>query len=51
MVRTARASTFAWVVNDETRMNQLVARGIDGIITDRLDIMRLLGTGPGAVQQ
>jgi len=43
--------TFAWVVNDEARMNQLVARGIDGIITDRLDIMRLLGRGPGAVRQ
>ena len=43
--------TFAWVVNDETRMNQLVARGIDGIVTDRLDIMRLLGKGPETVQQ
>lgn len=42
--------TFAWVVNDEARMNQLVTRGIDGIITDRLDIMRLLGRGPGAVR-
>jgi glycerophosphoryl diester phosphodiesterase len=37
--------TFAWVVNDETRMNELVARGVDGLITDRLDIMRLLGHG------
>jgi glycerophosphoryl diester phosphodiesterase len=35
--------TFAWVVNDESRMNELIARGIDGVITDRLDIMRLLG--------
>lgn len=43
--------TFAWVVNDEARMSQLVARGIDGIITDRLDIMRLLGRGPGAVRE
>jgi glycerophosphoryl diester phosphodiesterase len=38
-----RLLTFAWTVNDERRMNELVARGIDGLITERLDIMRLLG--------
>jgi hypothetical protein len=38
------------VVNDESRMNQLVARGIDGVITDRLDIMQLLGKGTRAVR-
>jgi len=37
--------TFAWVVNDERRLNELVAGGIDGVITDRLDVMRLLGEG------
>jgi glycerophosphoryl diester phosphodiesterase len=37
--------TFAWPVNDERRMNQLVAHGIDGLITDRFDVMRLLGEG------
>jgi len=37
--------TFAWPVNDERRMNELVARGIDGLITDRFDVMRLLGVG------
>jgi glycerophosphoryl diester phosphodiesterase len=36
-------TTFVWTVNDETRMNDLLAHGIDGLITDRLDIMRLLG--------
>jgi glycerophosphoryl diester phosphodiesterase len=36
---------YAWTVNDERRMNQLVAARIDGLITERLDIMRLLGTG------
>lgn len=36
--------TYAWTINDERRMNQLVAAGIDGLITERLDIMRLLGT-------
>ena len=38
-----RLLTFAWTVNDERRMNELVARGVDGLITDRFDIMRLLG--------
>lgn len=37
---------FAWTVNDERRMNQLIARGLDGLITERLDIMELLGEGP-----
>jgi glycerophosphoryl diester phosphodiesterase len=40
-----RLVTFAWTVNDEHRMNELVARGIDGLITDRFDIMQLLGEG------
>jgi glycerophosphoryl diester phosphodiesterase len=42
--------TFVWVVNDERRMNELVAAGIDGLITDRLDIMQLLGEGLEKVQ-
>ncbi|MEA2142839.1 MAG: Glycerophosphoryl diester phosphodiesterase family, partial [Solirubrobacteraceae bacterium] len=37
--------TFAWTVNDERRMNELVARGLDGLITERLDMMALLGEG------
>ena len=37
--------TFAWTVNDERRMNELVARGADGLITERVDIMQLLGEG------
>ena len=40
-----RLATFAWVVNDEARLEDLVAEGVDGIITERLDIMHLLGTG------
>jgi hypothetical protein len=31
-------------------MNELVARGIDGLITDRFDIMQLLGEGPEATR-
>lgn len=41
-----RLLTFAWTVNDEQRMNTLVAGGVDGLMTDRLDIMQLLGEGP-----
>jgi glycerophosphoryl diester phosphodiesterase len=36
---------YAWTVNDVRRLNELVTAGIDGVITERLDIMRLLGTG------
>ena len=43
--------TFSWVVNDEQRMNQLVAADIDGLITDRLDIMGLLGRGLAGVRR
>ena len=44
-LKAQRLRTFVWVVNDEPRMNQLVRAGVDGLITERLDIMRLLGTG------
>ena len=37
-------TTFVWTVNDEARMNQLLAHGVHGLITDRLDIVRLLGS-------
>ena len=36
-------TTFAWTVNEGERMNELVQQGLDGLITDRLDIMSLLG--------
>jgi hypothetical protein len=34
--------TLAWTVNDLERMNELVAPGVDGIMTDNLAIMELL---------
>jgi hypothetical protein len=34
---------LAWTVNDMARINELVELGIDGITTDNLAIMRLLG--------
>ena len=34
---------FAWTVNDLTRANELVRLGVDGITTDNLAILRLLG--------
>ncbi len=43
-------ATFAWTVNDVTRMNELVERGLDGLITDRLDIIALLGGRPQIVR-
>jgi glycerophosphoryl diester phosphodiesterase len=47
-LKAHRLKSFVWVVNDERRMNQLVRAGVDGLITERLDVMRLLGTGKGA---
>ena len=44
-LKRERLRTFVWTVNDEHRMNQLVRAGVDGLITERLDIMHLLGTG------
>jgi hypothetical protein len=35
--------TFAWTVNNLDRLNQLVTLGVDGITTDNLAIMELLG--------
>jgi glycerophosphoryl diester phosphodiesterase len=49
-LKHAGLATFAWTVNDEGRLHQLIHRGVDGVITDRLDIMQLLGTGPEAVE-
>ncbi|MEO0249052.1 MAG: glycerophosphodiester phosphodiesterase [candidate division WOR-3 bacterium] len=34
---------FAWTINDTSRMNQLVEYGVDGIVTDNLAILQLLG--------
>ena len=49
-LRQRRLLVFAWPVNEERRMNELVARGIDGLITDRFDVMQLLGEGPEATR-
>lgn len=35
--------TLAWTVNDLARVNELVRLGVDGITTDNLAIMKLLG--------
>ncbi len=42
-VRTAQRHNIAvhyWTVNDEDQMRQLIALGVDGIITDRVDLLR-----------
>ena len=33
-------------MNDAARLDALVAQGLDGVITDRLDLMSLLGPEP-----
>lgn len=38
---------FAWTVNDPERMNELVEYGVDGITTDNLAILDLLGAPDG----
>lgn len=38
-----RLLTVAWTVNDLERVNELVQLGVDGVTTDNLAIMRLLG--------
>jgi glycerophosphoryl diester phosphodiesterase len=36
--------THVWTINDETRMRELIAAGVDGIITDRPDVLlKVLG--------
>ena len=39
-MRAAGVEVHFWVVNDPTRMRELVARGADGIVTDRADLAR-----------
>jgi glycerophosphoryl diester phosphodiesterase len=39
-MHAAGVEVHFWVVNDPTRMRELVARGADGIVTDRADLAR-----------
>jgi glycerophosphoryl diester phosphodiesterase len=39
-LRTYAPALFAWTVNEEARMRQLVEWGVNGIISDRLDVLR-----------
>ncbi|MBI3917062.1 MAG: glycerophosphodiester phosphodiesterase [Betaproteobacteria bacterium] len=42
--RGRNLKVHVWTINDEDRMRQLIASGVDGIITDRPDrLLRLLG--------
>jgi len=41
-------AVFAWTVDDERDMRDLLAAGVDGIMTDRPDVLaRVLGRAPG----
>jgi glycerophosphoryl diester phosphodiesterase len=39
-MHAAGVEVHFWVVNDPTRMRELVARGADGVVTDRADLAR-----------
>lgn len=41
-----RLDLFAWTVNDIERVNELIRLGVDGITTDNLAILSLLGGQP-----
>jgi glycerophosphoryl diester phosphodiesterase len=49
LIQAARGrglKTHVWTINDEARMRELIAAGIDGIITDRPDVLlKVLGRG------
>ena len=36
-----------WTIDDPDEMNLLLARGVDGLMTDRTDILRAVLTGSG----
>jgi glycerophosphoryl diester phosphodiesterase len=39
-VRLRGLRTFAWTVNDLPRLQELLRDGIDGVMTDNLDLAR-----------
>ena len=42
-IKTAQRHNIAvhyWTINDETKMRELIEKGVDGIITDRISLMR-----------
>jgi glycerophosphoryl diester phosphodiesterase len=39
-LRAMGVSVVPWTINDEARMSQLVAQGVDGLISDRPDLLR-----------
>jgi Glycerophosphoryl diester phosphodiesterase family len=45
-VRGRGLRLFAWTVNDVPRLEQLIRNGLDGVMTDDLDLMHLLAVDP-----
>jgi Glycerophosphoryl diester phosphodiesterase family len=44
-VRARGLRLFAWTVNDVPRLTQLIRHGLDGVMTDNLDLMKLMAAG------
>ena len=45
-------SVIVWTENDEARMRELLALGVDGILTDHPDVLRgIVGGEPGRVEE
>jgi len=50
LVRRAHAAglhVHVWTIDDPDEMSLLLARGVDGLMTDRTDILRAVLTGSG----
>lgn len=45
-VRGRGLRLFAWTVDDVPRLEQLIRNGLDGVMTDNLDLMHLLAVDP-----
>jgi hypothetical protein len=45
-VRGRGLRLFAWTVNDLPRLEHLIRNGLDGVMTDNLDLMHVLAGGP-----
>jgi glycerophosphoryl diester phosphodiesterase len=50
-LRSVADVVMTWPANAAHRVRELVSMGVDGLITDRLDLVGDLGAGPAAAQE